>query len=425
MTIQGNQKWAILLCQFKSTRGAQPLVRKPRQHFVDLFTNDRTSSLHNYWSNVSHGTINLTGSVVYDWKTLPQTQAALRNLVGSGDRLDAVRIAAEFFATNQGVDFRQFNGILMVTDLNFDLTGTSGRRWKLNDEERDYRVVICSQNHSQTLIAHEMGHSFGLDHSVDTSDVSCDPANDGRPGAYCDVYDIMSAGNVLSAGHAQFGSVGPILNAVNMSLLGWLNEGRVWDWDNHTSGAEVQLVPLSKPRLIGAIAARVGRFVFEYRAVREWDGGIGQDCILVHSEESGQSVIYEGLNGQKSLVQGDVFYVKGSANLPSLTGYIRVTVATINASAQTATLRVDYKPESRFAGFAEVGILHWLIEGVLGVGPKGDIVPVPPRPLTRDILVALTIHELAQYIDDEEERTRLEQTSLEMIIRSAQKQLRG
>jgi hypothetical protein len=178
--VKGDQKFAVLLCRL---RADTPVERQPREYFEDLFVNNSEDGLNRYWQDASHGNISLNGSQVFGWRELPQT---LADFQGISNRVERIRKAAEHFAKegNNQVDFRSFSGIIVVTDQDVDLTAPRGRpTFSLNEEDRPYRVVICSQDNTLEAIAHEMGHSFGLDHSFSTNPMSCDPANDGRPGA--------------------------------------------------------------------------------------------------------------------------------------------------------------------------------------------------------------------------------------------------
>jgi hypothetical protein len=48
-----------------------------------------------------------------------------------------------------------------------------------------------------TFMFHEMGHAMGLDHSFDEQTAPC-LSGCNRPGAYCDIFDLMSAANVVT-----------------------------------------------------------------------------------------------------------------------------------------------------------------------------------------------------------------------------------
>jgi len=71
----------------------------------------------------------------------------------------------------------------------------------------------------------------------------------------------------------------------------------------------------------------------------------------------------------------------------------------------------------------EATVLYWLREGILGIGPSGPV-PVPPRGPDRDIWIAMVTRELANQLSSQTARSRLREVSLELIIRSAQQELR-
>lgn len=116
--VKGAQKFAVLLCSFKDFTSPR---RRLREFFEDLFVNDSEDGLVRYWRNASHENISLTGSQVFGWRKLPQS---LDEFIAIPNRIDRIRIAAEFFANQKDdpVDFRSFTGIIVVTDQNVDLT---------------------------------------------------------------------------------------------------------------------------------------------------------------------------------------------------------------------------------------------------------------------------------------------------------------
>ncbi len=75
--------------------------------------------------------------------------------------------------------------------------------------------VGYDQRPSLGFLMHETGHALGLDHSFNDSPNPIDAADDGRPGAYVDRWDIMSFANTESYRSAKYGPSGPILACSN------------------------------------------------------------------------------------------------------------------------------------------------------------------------------------------------------------------
>jgi M6 family metalloprotease-like protein len=415
--VNGNQKFAVLLCRLEADT---PVERQPREFFEDLFVNNSEDGLNRYWQDASHGSISLDGSQVFGWRKLPQT---LAEFIGISDRIERIRKAAEHFAKegNNQVDFRSFTGIIVVTDQEVDLTSLKRpKTFSLNGEDRPYRVVICSQFRTHEAIAHEMGHSFGLDHSFSNNPMSCDPANDGRPGCYCDDWDIMSGQLSDSIQRPRFGHSGPLMNAANMSLLGWLSDSRVRSFTGNSDS--MQLRPLSRPDLPGELAIRVDDLLVEFRVNKGWDEGFGKPGVLVHKvdyqdpSQIPHSVVL-GWPGTEFLQEADS-YAEGD---PRLGPYVRISVTDIDPVNESATIGLLRK--ERVGVPDELGILQWIVEGIIGVSPQGRVVIVPPRPPLRDILIGVAMNEMAQSLADDESRAALSRASMNLIAETARKDM--
>ena len=120
-------------------------------------------------------------------------------------------------------------------------------------------LVLDLDAWNNTFAAHEMGHGFGLNHSLGLDVPSCDPNNDSTPGAYCDNWDIMSAMNVNSFNSSKFGTSGPGLNVPNLLHQGWIDDSRVLNLSMSSGrvSAIVRLAPLNNPGLKGNLAVRI------------------------------------------------------------------------------------------------------------------------------------------------------------------------
>jgi hypothetical protein len=417
--VRGAQKFAILLC---GLRADTPVDRRPREFFEELFVNDSADGLNRYWRAASHETISLAGSRVFGWRELPQSLDAYRATSG---RVDRIRIAAEHFASPgpDQVDFRTFDGIVVVTDQDVDLTAPRGRvGMTLNGETRAYRSVICSQANNHCDIAHEMGHSFGFDHAFSMNPMSCSPANDGRPGAYCDVWDVM--GTPTSVTRPRFGRSGPLLNAGNMRLLGWLQNSRVRRFTGNSDS--FQLRPLSRPDLSGALAVEFDSWIVEFRMNKGWDEGFNRPGVLIH--RVADEVPPQITGDQHSVVLGfpAEFLVEGGTYAegdPRFGPYRRVTVQDIDATNETAT--VSFLRKAREGLTDEIGILQWIVEGVIGVSPQGTLVKVPPRPPIRDMLVGIAVNQLTETLMDSPEKATLRRASLELIAETVKRELQS
>ena len=86
--VSGSQKWVSILCRFADSPSVTPY---PKTWFETLMLGGQAPGLDHYWRESSFGTINLTGSVVLGWYTLPHPRSYY--VYGNPLQLDTQRAA--------------------------------------------------------------------------------------------------------------------------------------------------------------------------------------------------------------------------------------------------------------------------------------------------------------------------------------------
>jgi hypothetical protein len=314
--------WAIILCKF-TDNNSEPF---PRQYYEDLFTtNDKGSpwNMVRYFHDCSQGNTDVSGSKVFGWFQLNKSVADYNALGGAarGQLIQWARAAAQ--AANN--DLTPFFNTVVCTNLWHDI-GETGNG-----------VVAQGTTAIPSLLGHEMGHGFGLQHS----------RLNGSTQDYQDPWDIMSAANDFptSDPNSEFSTIGPGMNAANMRFLNWLDESRVWKGSNSGYDETIKLRPLMRHDLPGWVAADFEGYLLEFRIKEGWDAGIPQACVLVHYFSDGHSYLMPGNGNKEALLTGDSFGdpdpVDKGLNLFS--SYSRVDVVAIDTHHREATLRLRYR----------------------------------------------------------------------------------
>lgn len=220
-TVEGNQKWVNIACRF-ADMDDEP---QPREYFEAIMMNQAPGMDH-YWRQSSAGMVNIEGSQAYGWyeftndKSYYERAAAVN--VGFALRTMLTH-CAQAAATDDSVDFSQFAGINVMLNDTFGCCAWGGRMpLNINGKLVTFRTTWLPPWAFTSLhvIAHEMGHGWGLPHSS---------------GPYGKVYDsawdVMSGGTRMldfcRVGQSDFGcfQVGTI--GIHLDSLGWIPENRV------------------------------------------------------------------------------------------------------------------------------------------------------------------------------------------------------
>jgi hypothetical protein len=311
--------WAILLTKFNDNN-VEPF---PRLRYEEIFTTAGTGkwNMVDYFSDMSHGKLDLSGTQVFGWYTLDK---ATTDYTGSGlnpaGRGELLQWAKDK-ATSEGVNPGDFHNVVVLLNSGRDLFGG------LNG-------IVCGDDGansalsglSPSFLGQEMGHGYGLNHS----------RREGSTVDYTDPFDVMSVDAGRSAPHPiytdldPFGQpvyeIGPGLNAANMWSKGWLDMTRVWtDPGSAHISTSVQLRPLHRRDLPGYLAAaRVPA------------------CILLHRFENGISYLVPDEDGNDTFRAGSG--ISTPEDLSVLGSGFSIRVKSIDVANEVATVSLGRAP---------------------------------------------------------------------------------
>jgi M6 family metalloprotease-like protein len=160
-------RWANILCEFND----KPEHRHPRSYYEQLLANEYGGMEH-YWQDVSYGRLDLQVDEIYGWYKLPKPQHYYNNN-------EPWEIGERFYrhclnAADRHLRLRDYYGFTFWANGRLQNRGW-GFRATVDREgkRRDYGFTLMSEPATWAedswapngVLAHEMGHGFGLQHS--------------------------------------------------------------------------------------------------------------------------------------------------------------------------------------------------------------------------------------------------------------------
>jgi len=396
-------RWAVVLCKFADDNDSPP----PLLHYQRLFTGAGTGSFNmvDYFLDMSHGQLDVSGSQVFGWFTLDQNRSVFAGNVttpppGQVNRGGLFDLCTKK-ATDNGVDLSGFDGILVSMIGNTDLWG---------GPPGVMHAFCDTLSLSPSPLGQEMGHGYGLDHS----------RQDGSDADYMDPWDDMSVyDSTFMAFNNEWGKIGPGLNAQCMRSRGWLDETRVWKPMDQSFNSTIQLRPLHRRDLPGLLAAELPGFLVEYRPKERWDASFLRSAVFVDRFDDNHSYVMRGVSGNFDLVAGDSFQHGNPGGRRSIfTSYTKMDVLNIDDNTRTATLNLMHH-----SAFVEPSLVGQTLVGVTQGGGGlwivgGKIHPVPPRGLASAIGESLGTYLDASEISEAGLRAQVQREALGTMKRS-------
>ncbi|MBE9548765.1 MAG: VCBS repeat-containing protein [Proteobacteria bacterium] len=214
----GSKPFVSILCKFSD------VADEPRDlaYFNGMYSNT-PGGMDHYWRENSYAAINVEGSTAIDWVVLPGTRESYIPMVNGEEEADLSLLFNDCTAAADPlVDFSNggnpFQGINMMFNDDLDGFAWGGSRFTMLDGVNKSWSVTWEPPWgyaNNAIIAHEMGHGFGLPHSTNWD-------NDNYP--YDNLWDVMSrAGSAYAVNDPVYGQRGQHTNAYHKAQLGWIS----------------------------------------------------------------------------------------------------------------------------------------------------------------------------------------------------------
>ena len=282
--LAGTFPWVSILCKFSDV-SAEP---RDLAYFQDMYANTPGGTDH-FWREVSYDQVNVAGSIAIDWVTLPK--ARVEYILNDGADLsllfnDCTAAADPYvdFAADGG-----YSGINMMFNADLDCCAWGGRRSATLDGLRKVWRVTWEPPWGYAkvaVIAHEMGHGFGLPHSNNF---------DGDSSPYDSPWDVMSSTSRYAVSDPDYSIRGKHVNAYAKYRLEWISGAQLLEVGPDTV-VTATIDALATPSTANYRMARIpisGSDEYYTVEVRkrfgDYDGALPSNAVIIHHVVPGRS----------------------------------------------------------------------------------------------------------------------------------------
>ena len=269
--IEGPKPWVSLLCKFHG----HPEEPRDKSYFVEMY-DSYYPGLDHCWNEVSYGYLDLEGSTAVGWFEMPEFS-------GSYSPGDLGRVCMD--VADDFVYFPDFDGVNFMFNIEFDESSWGGSiDHTIDGVQRFWRATLQNPWGYETLsvMAHEMGHGFGLPHSYFEC-LNC----------YDNQWDVMSDtwSNCEPTKHPTYGCLGQHVIAHYKSgwwETDWIDAER--EYIARPGRQTITLERLAQPGDSGYLLARVPlsnsgslpHYTVEARTRVGYDTKLPGEAIILH-----------------------------------------------------------------------------------------------------------------------------------------------
>ena len=375
--VSGAKPWVSIMCKF-SDHSEEP---QNLAYFQNMYSSTKPG-LDHYWREVSYNTVNVSGSSAAGWYVLPHAESYY-NPTDTQGGADLDKLADDCIAAaNNAVDFSLYSGINMMFNTNFDNGFAWGgtRYLSLDGVSRLWYVTWEPPwgYGAMSVMAHEMGHGFGLPHSS------------GEYGqTYDNEWDVMSDSwaNCPRSTDPTYGCLPQHTISYHKDRLGWIPAAQFHQLSDNSSVVltmeQLALPATASTRMVKIPIAGASNHYYTVEARRQtgYDYKLPGQGIIIHEVDTSRSIPAHVLDpdGDGDTGDGGAIWEPGET-FNDEASRVMVEVLSATATGYTVEVTLGTKPgdvnDSRAVGLEDAILALQIISGCTvasGVTAKADV----------------------------------------------------
>jgi M6 family metalloprotease-like protein len=378
---EGLQRWVVIPCRF-----ADDATTPVSVEYLQQLLGDGPASMGEYWTEASYGKVALDEQVLA-WRSMPRPRSAyVFDSNGDGGEDPAFTLLAGdcLDTADAEIDFSTVSGVLLVFNGSLGCCAWGGSTFITRDgvsKAIGATWLPARFGTQHGILAHEMGHAFGLAHLNDVGSVGVR-------------WDVMASGSTCSPS-LPVGCRGVHISAPQKDQLGWIPSGRRF-LPPPDSTETVVLESLALPPSAGAYLAAVvptasGELVVESRWRRSYDAGVPGDAVVIYRVDPSRTerVAVVDVDGNADRNDEGAMWRPGETFTDPASGVVvRVDAVTTLGHVVTVTRPAAAPPPNTTCATAQVVtqtpfrvvVSTELLGDAVGL-PHSECAPVPSRGL--------------------------------------------